>query len=173
MPFVKLYTHGVTDVNYIYSSLPIMFCLIQLLSWSRYVNGNLTALAGYAKQTSYISVIEALMNLSLSILFVHKFGIVGVTLATVIALPLKVIWCVYITDNKVMKRPCFKSLSIIGINFLFFFAVVIGTRFYQPTINSYGQFFVWGRSSFRFMFVIGIVSTNKVVVVRHTLFTIL
>ena len=144
MPFVKLYTHGVTDVNYIYSSLPIMFCLIQLLSWSRYVNGNLTALAGYAKQTSYISVIEALMNLSLSILFVHKFGIVGVTLATVIALPLKVIWCVYITDNKVMKRSCFKSLSIIGINFLFFFAVVMGARFYQPTINSYGQFFIWG-----------------------------
>ena len=144
IPFVKLYTHGVTDVDYIYTSLPIMFCLIQMLSWSRYVSGNLTALSGYAKQTSYISLVEALTNLSLSIIFVHKFGIVGVTLATVIALPLKVIWCTFIADNKVMKRSYWKSISIIGVNFLFFFAVVMGTRFYQPSINSYGQFFVWG-----------------------------
>ncbi len=144
IPFVKLYTHGVTDVEYVYMSLPLMFCLIQMLSWSRYVSGNLTALSGYAKQTSYISMVEAIINLSLSILFVQKFGIVGVTLATVIALPLKVIWCTYIADNKVMKRSYWKSLSIIGVNFLFFFGVVMVSRFYQPTINSYGQFFVWG-----------------------------
>lgn len=144
IPFVTLYTHGVTDVNYIYTSLPIMFCLIQLISWSRYVSGNLTGVAGYAKQTSYISLIEAIMNLSLSIIFVNKFGIVGVTLATVIALPIKVIWCTYIADKKVMKRSYWKSISIIGVNFLFFFGVVFLSRFYQPTINSYGQFFMWG-----------------------------
>lgn len=144
LPFVTLYTHGVTDVNYIYKSLPIMFCLIQLISWSRYVSGNLTGIAGYAKQTSYISLIEAIMNLSLSILFVHKFGIVGVTMATVIALPIKVIWCTYIADKKVMKRSYLKSISIIGVNFLFFFGVVFLARLYQPSINSYGQFFMWG-----------------------------
>lgn len=144
IPFVKLYTHGVTDVDYIYTSLPIMFCLIQLISWSRYVGGQLTGIAGYAKQTSYVSLVEALTNLSLSIIFVHKFGIVGVTLATVIALPLKVFWCTYVADKKVMHRSYWKSISIIGINFLFFFCTVFVSRLYQPTINSYGQFFVWG-----------------------------
>lgn len=144
IPFVTLYTHGVTDVNYIYKSLPIMFCLIQLISWSRYVSGNLTGVAGYAKQTSYISLIEAITNLSLSIIFVNKFGIVGVTLATVIALPIKVIWCTYVADKKVMKRSYWKSISIIVVNFLFFFGVVFLSRFYQPAINSYGQFFMWG-----------------------------
>ncbi len=144
IPFVKLYTHGVTDVEYVYNSLPLMFCLIQMLSWSRYVSGNLTALSGYAKQTSYVSLVEALTNLTLSILFVHKFGIVGVTLATVIALPLKVIWCTYISDKKVMNRSYWKSMSIIGINFLFFFSVVVVSKFYQPAVNSYGQFCIWG-----------------------------
>lgn len=144
IPFVKLYTHGVTDVDYIYTSLPIMFCLIQLISWSRYVGGQLTGIAGYAKQTSYVSLVEALLNLSLSILFVQKFGIVGVTLATVIALPLKVLWCTYVADKKVMNRSYWKSISIIGVNFLFFFGVVAISKFYQPTINSYGQFFIWG-----------------------------
>ena len=144
IPFVTLYTRGVTDVNYIYTSLPIMFCLIQLISWSRYTSGQLTGIAGYAKQTSYISLIEAIINLSLSIIFVHKFGIVGVTLATVIALPIKVVWCTYVADKKVMKRSYWKSISIIGVNFLFFFGVVFFSRFYQPVINSYGLFFMWG-----------------------------
>ena len=144
IPFVTLYTRGVTDVNYIYTSLPVMFCLIQLISWSRYISGNLTGIAGYAKQTSYISLVEAILNLSLSIILVSRFGIVGVTLATVIALPIKVIWCTYIADKKVMKRSYWKSISIIGVNFLFFFGVVILSRIYQPTISSYGQFFMWG-----------------------------
>lgn len=144
LPFVKLYTHGVTDVNYIYPSLPIMFCLIQMISWSRYVGGQLTGIAGYAKQTSYISLIEALINLSLSIVFVHHYGIVGVTMATVIALPIKVVWCTYIADKVVMKRSYWKSISIIGVNFLFFFGVVFLSRIYQPAITSYLQFFAWG-----------------------------
>ena len=84
------------------------------------------------------------MNLSLSIIFVYKSGIVGVTMATVIALPIKVIWCTYIADKKVMKRSYWKSISIIGVNFLFFFGVVFLSRLYHPTINSYGQFFIWG-----------------------------
>lgn len=144
IPFVSLYTKGVTDVNYINDSLPLMFCLIQLLSWSRYVSGNLTGIAGYAKQTSYVSLIEAILNLSLSIVFVHKFEIIGVTLATVIALPVKVIWCTYVADKKVMKRSYWKSLSIIGVNFLFFFGIVLFSKIIRPTITSFGQFIIWG-----------------------------
>ena len=144
IPFVELYTRGVSDVNYLYTSLPIMFCLIQLISWSRYVSGNLTGIAGYAKQTSYVSLIEALTNLILSIIFVKKLGIVGVTLATVIALPVKVVWCTYVADKKVMYRSYWKSISIIGTNFLFFIGVILVFKTYQPTINSYGQFFIWG-----------------------------
>ena len=45
IPFVKLYTRGVTDVNYIYNLLPLFFCLVQMLSWSRYVTGNLIGIS--------------------------------------------------------------------------------------------------------------------------------
>ena len=144
IPFVSLYTNGVSDVEYVYPVLPIMFCLIQLLSWSRYVSGNLTGLAGYAKKTSIISIVEAVLNVTFSVFLVHRYSIIGVTLATVIALPVKVIWCTYVADKKVMKRSYSKSLSIMGVNFLFFFGVVGFSELYQPSINSYGQFFLWG-----------------------------
>ncbi len=164
IPFVKLYTHGVTDVEYVYPMLPIMFCLIQLISWSRYTSGQLTGIAGYAKQTSIVSLVEALINLSLSIIFVLRFGIVGVTFATVIALPIKVIWCTYIADKKVMKRSYRKSVTIMGVNYLLFGGAVAISSFFKPEINSYGQFFVWGMV---LVFVIGIIGIGINILVNR------
>ena len=157
IPFISLYTKGITDVNYIYNQLPIMFCLIQILSWSRYVGGNLTGLAGYAKQTSYVSIIEAVSNLILSIIFIYNWGVIGVTFATMISLLVKVFWCIYISDKKVMKRSYKKSLSIIGINFMFFFCVVFTSKFYKPMIATYGQFIMWGTVLFIVFCFIGII----------------
>lgn len=144
IPFISLYTNGVSDVNYLYPQLPFLFCAVQIISWSRYVSGNLTGMAGYAKQTSYISLIEAVLNITLSIVFVNKFGIVGVLLGTVLSLPLKVLWCSYISDVIVMKRSPFKSQAIIISNFLFFIGVVLLTKKIELTICTYGQFMIWG-----------------------------
>ena len=85
---------------------------------SRYVNGNLTGLAGYAKSTSYISLAEAVINMVLSIVLVQKYGITGVLFATVIALPIKVIWCIYISDKKVLHRSLAKTIQMISCNLL-------------------------------------------------------
>lgn len=144
IPFVSLYTDGVADVEYIYKSLPVMFSLVQILSWSRYVSGNLTGIAGFAKQTSYVSLVEAVINLTLSVFFVNRFGIVGVLFATVVALPFKVLWCTYIADKKVMHRSFKRSFSIIGTNILFFTIIVIGSKLIQSQIDSYFRFFIYG-----------------------------
>ena len=144
IPFVKLYTSGITDVNYIYYSFPILFCLVQLLSWSRYVSGNLTAIAGYAKYTSYISVAEAIINLVLSIVLVNKYGILGVLLATVVALPLKVVITNWMSDVIIMKRNVWKTVRIIGINYLIFFVTAFISLFYKIEITSISEFIGYG-----------------------------
>ncbi len=164
IPFVKLYTKGVADINYVYDQLPLLFALVQLLSWSRYVNGNLTGLAGYAKSTSYVSMIEALINLVLSIIFVQKYGIVGVLFATVIALPIKVIWCIYISDKKVLHRSYLMTIKTFLINYLFFAFVVILSKVVKYEIVSYLEFLVYGLILTIFIGVIGILinlMTNK------------
>lgn len=144
IPFITLYTSGISDIDYIHTELPLLFSLIQIMAWSIYAAGNLTGIAGYAKQTSYISLIEAVMNISLSIILFQKYGIVGVLLATVMSFPLKVIWCIYVADKKVLHRSYKKTLSIWGINYLLFGAVVLVSHFFKPTITSYGQFLIWG-----------------------------
>lgn len=125
IPFVKLYSNGINDVNYIYEQLPLLFSAVQILSWSRYITGNLTAVAGYAKKTSYISLIEAVVNIILSLILVSKYGIVGVLIATVTALPLKVVYCTYLSDKKILKRKMFKTYKILLINYIVFFINLI------------------------------------------------
>lgn len=144
LPFVRLYTSGVNDVEYIYTGLPVMFCMVQLLSWSRYVGGNLTGIAGYAKQVSYISLIEAITNIICSIILVQCWGIVGAISATVIALPLKVIYVTYVADVKILKRNVWKTVSILFVNYIAFFFVVGVSKYLSLDIHGYGSFVKWG-----------------------------
>lgn len=144
IPFIRLYTHGVNDVNYIIPILPALFCSVQLISWSRYIAGNLTGLAGYAKRVSYVSMIEAVTNLIGSIILVKKIGVCGVLVATVIALPLKSIYCNWICDHQVMKRSGKRTISILGVNFICFIGVVILSLLISIDISSFGTFIIWG-----------------------------
>lgn len=144
IPFIRIYTKGVDDVNYINQTLPIMFCIIQLVSWSKYMAGNLMGLSGNAKKLSYISMVEAVINLTASIILVQKFGIVGVLIATVLAQPLKSIYCNWFSDYQIMKRNGKRTISILGVNFLCFIAIVVFSSTIQINITSYGRLFVCG-----------------------------
>lgn len=144
IPFIKLYMKDIEDTNYIISSLPLFFCLIQLLSWSRYVSGNLTGVAGYAKQTSYISMMEAVLNIVLSFLLVFKYGILGVLIATTLSLPLKVIWCNYIADRKIMNRTCGHTLKICFGNLCLFLLTIIFDLNFKVKIDTYCALVIWG-----------------------------
>lgn len=141
IPFVQLYTAGVDDINYINNLLPLPFALVQLLSWSRVVGGNLTGIAGFSKFMSRVSIVEAITNIVLSIVLVSKFGIVGVVYATVAALPLKVIFVIYITEKRVLHRSCMKTLLILFSNYFMFGAVVFAQKYFDLTCSNYYEFF--------------------------------
>jgi len=144
IPFVSLYTKGVNDINYIYRWLPLMFCLIQILDRIRIVSGNLTGLAGYAKKVSKISLVEATLNVVLSFIFVHSWGINGVLLATLSVLPIKVLYVNYLSDIVILHRSIKKTLEIYGANFLIFAITVFIAQYIKIEISSYFSFFACG-----------------------------
>ena len=144
IPFIRLYTAGVSDINYIYEYVPLLFCIIQLLSFSSYVTRNLANIGGYAKQAGVVSVIEAATNLILSVVLVQWLGIYGVLVATVVALPLKAVYCAYVSDRKILKRSMKRTVAILGGNYLFFAAVAVVESFLQLNINNYLEFVVAG-----------------------------
>lgn len=144
IPFVKLYTVGVEDINYIYYGLPVLFCVVQLLSWSRNIAGNLSGLAGYAKKVSYVSLIEAIINIVASVILVKRFQIMGVLFATVLALPVKVVYLNYLADRVILKRKITKTVSILIANYLLFCLSIFANHFINLTITTYSEFLLLG-----------------------------
>lgn len=144
MPFISLYTSGISDVNYIYPELPLMFCLVQMLSWSRYVSGNLVTVSGRARKAVWVNILEAVINIICSIILVQFIGIVGVLLATVIALPPKLIYCNYVADTIILKRNCWNTIKILGVNYVLFAVIVVISKYMQINISSWREFFVCG-----------------------------
>ena len=143
-PFVELYVDGIADVDYIYRWAPLFFSIIQLLSWTRYVSGNLTGIAGYAKITSYVSLVEAILNITLSIILVNFMGIYGVLIATVVALPIKAIFTNWLADFKIMKGNWVSTVAILSVNYLIFGGAVLFEYFVPLEITNIGQFIMWG-----------------------------
>jgi O-antigen/teichoic acid export membrane protein len=142
--FIKIYTTGVSDIEYNLYWLPLCFCLVHIFSWSRYVSGNLTGIAGYAKQVSKISLIEAMTNVVLSVILVRIWGIYGVVLATVIALPLKVIYTNYLADKVIMQRSPRNTLLILGTNYGIFGITIFVRRKLLLNIDNYFSFVKYG-----------------------------
>lgn len=167
IPFIKLYTQGINDVDYIYPILPLLFCLVQMLSWSRMISGNLIGVAGRIKPAVKINVIEALANLVLSLAFIQKWGIVGVLMATVLALPLKVVYCNFVSDRKILKRSGRRTISILGINYFIFIITALISSFIDLKIESYASFALYGMLTFCIICVIS--SLLNVIVNRDLL----
>ena len=111
-----------------------------------------------------ISLAEAVINMVLSIVLVQKYGITGVLFATVIALPIKVIWCIYISDKKVLHRSLAKTIQMISCNYGFFFGIVLIMKHVNLEIPTYSMFAMYGCALVIIIGILGVglnIQTNK------------
>ena len=85
LPFVEIYTKGVVDTNYIDSILPILFTLILLMNQIRIPSLITINVAGHFKETQWGAIVEALINISvsLSLFFFTDLGLYGLLIGTV------------------------------------------------------------------------------------------
>lgn len=144
IPFVKIYTEGIVDVDYIDYQFPFLFALIQVLSCSRAVSAKLIAISGHAKNTQVNTAIEAVINLVASLIFVQIWGIHGVLYGTIVALLYRTNDIIIYANIKILKRKpsnTYKNMLIdMGLMLLFL------TVFHSVSIKDIGlaEFFAWG-----------------------------
>ena len=142
--FVGLYTAGITDIAYVDPYLPMLFCLCNLLSCSRSTENNLISLAFHATQTIPRALIEAAINLSVSVLLVWKLGIYGCLLGTLAALAYRTNDIILYGNKVILGRSPARSYATVLSYFALFFLIALLTRAWQPEITSYVQFVLYG-----------------------------
>ena len=104
IPFMRLYTEGFTDANYIDYKLPILFFTMQLLNILRGPCNNLINIAGHFLKTKNRAMIEMVINIVVSLVCVKWLGIYGVLIGTISALLYRTNDIIIYANRKILNR---------------------------------------------------------------------
>lgn len=118
LPFMRVYTAGVTDINYVDGKLAILFVITSLMSQSRVGMSVTVNYAGHFKQTMGRSMAETAINLIVSIAAVYAWGIYGVLLGTVVALLYRTNDFIIYANTKCLNRKPWRTYGIYLVNVL-------------------------------------------------------
>ena len=104
--FIRLYTSGVTDADYLAPGLAELFAVMKLLSIIRQMNRQAVEAAGQFKRTQKYSIAEMGINLGFSLLLVPFWGIYGVLVGSIAALLFSVVSYTRYTNLVILKTNC-------------------------------------------------------------------
>lgn len=139
VPFVMVYTSGIKDANYYQLPFALVIVIAQFFNSVRQPYQLVVQAAGHYKQTKLGAVIEPIINISLSVLGVIKFGLIGVAMGTLVATLFRTIqYSVYVTKN-LIKNSYISMLINLAISTIeCVVVIVIYNLLSLPAISTFG-----------------------------------
>lgn len=125
IPFIKIYTYGINDVNYVRPLFAFLIILAEFINIIRLPYSTLTLAAGHFHETMKGAWLEAFLNVSISIACVFKFGIVGVALGTLISMIVRTIEFICHASARILHRKIKQSFKKIIIVLLETLLIVV------------------------------------------------
>ena len=104
IPFVRCYTNGIIDVNYIRPEVGILFGINGILAELKDPLAVVVRANGDFKQTQYFAISEAFVNIIISIILVKPLGIVGVLIGTIISHVIADVGFIIYSNKKLINR---------------------------------------------------------------------
>ena len=91
VPFISVYTKGVTDANYIRYAFGALIVISEYIWAIRLPYSSLVLAAGHFKETRKGAWVECISNIVISVLLVRAFGLIGVAIGTIVAMAIRTI----------------------------------------------------------------------------------
>ena len=142
VPFVRVYTQGVTDVNYIQPVFGYLLTAAFGVYCLRLPYNTLVMAAGHFKETQNSAFIEAGLNIVLSVLLVFRYGLIGVALGSLIAIIYRTTYLAWYLSGHIINRSLTHFAKHIFIDMLVVFITVMLVQPLQLTHISYMSWFV-------------------------------
>ncbi len=118
LPFVAVYTIGVTDVNYIIPSFAVLMTIAEAMYCIRQPYLTLVYSTGSFEETKWGAAIEAVINIVVSVVMVKIVGISGVVIGTLVANTFRTVqFALYVSKN-ILKR------SVLDIIYRFIWVLI-------------------------------------------------
>lgn len=146
IPFVKVYTSGVSDADYIVPAFAYIITLAQAAYCYRLPYYILVSAAGHYKETQVSAIVEMIINITISIVFVFRFGLVGVAIGTFIAMAYRTVYLVFYLKKNILFRKIrhFVKHLIVDIVCAVFLIVPVSLlpSFYNMQSDNYFAWFL-------------------------------
>ena len=136
-PFIKLYTKGVTDVNYLRPAFGIVMLIAEAFYCVRLPYQSAVYAAGHFKQTRNGAIIEAVMNIIISVILVFNYGLIGVAIGTLISMLFRTVQYIWYYHIKLIqeKQGLKGEIIRLGISILEV-ALIIAFAALVPAVSS-------------------------------------
>lgn len=109
MPFIDIYTSGLTDANYYNVALGIIIVLNGLWHNIKTPQSMLIQSAGLYKETRWRSTVQAAIIVVAGLFFGHYFGMIGILLGSIISHVFRTIDLMIFIPRKVTKNSIFHT----------------------------------------------------------------
>ena len=143
-PFVGLYTDGVNDIDYYQPLFAALLCLAEYVYCTSLTYNNMIMAAGHIRQTQWISITEAIINIVLSLLLVKWVGIIGVALGTLVAFVFNTAANIVYMRKNIFNMPLGWIFKIYFANLM---AGVLAVCLFEKIVNihvtGFVTFFIW------------------------------
>jgi O-antigen/teichoic acid export membrane protein len=103
MPFVMVYTKGITDVDYIVPVFAVLIIAANGLYCIRLPYNLMVYSAGHFKETQLSAIIEAVLNIAISVVLVRRFGLIGVVIGTLVAMIYRTCYLAWYLSNNILS----------------------------------------------------------------------
>ena len=126
MPFIQLYTKSFTDAVYVRDEIAFMFVLVGIAQNIRIPSITLICAAGHYKQTRWRAVLEVIIIISVSLLLVKPYGMLGVLIGSFCSCLYRGIDIVYYNTTRIVlgswKRTLRRIIRNLAVLILLSFA---------------------------------------------------
>ena len=124
MPFVSVYTKGVSDAEYIVPLFAYLICGANMVYCLRLPYNSLVLSAGHYKQTQSSAIVEMALNLVISVAAVIRFGLVGVAVGTLAAMLYRSTYLAWYAVEHILRQKSLRWLLHFAVDLLCVLIVV-------------------------------------------------
>lgn len=140
--FVRVYTNGINDADYIQPLFAVLITIANAGHCLRLPYNILILAAGHYKQTQSNYIIAMILNIIISIATVKIWGLIGVSIGTLVAMVYQTVWMAWYDSKNIIKWPFKNFLKQFGVDLLTVILATIITRNIPLIAVNYRSWFI-------------------------------
>ena len=142
--FIGVYMAN-ADINYVNRWLPLLFVVCKILSSCRAVTNNTLNISHHARQNIPYTILESIINLTVSLVLVHFIGVYGVLFGTIVALLFRTNQTIMYSNKVILHRSSWNTYKYILLySAIFSIGGLLFELVLKPCISNYLEFIIWG-----------------------------